>query len=94
MRISIALIALLVSVVVGTTPVEAQRSRWIGASNGYLPPNAFQGGHEANGTPLYVCRAHYNGGVHIGKFRADWRGCNIPWGGREITVNSYQVLTW
>jgi len=77
----------------GVVAAEAQQRRgWVSASNGYLPQNAVQGGHEASGQALYVCRAQYNGGVHIGKFRADWRGCNIPFAGREITVNNYEVM--
>ena len=94
MRLPIVLTVLVVSIAAGAAPAEAQRGRWVSGSNGYLPPNAFQGGHEADGKPLFVCRAQYNGGLHIGKIRADWRDCNIPWGGREILVRSYQVLTW
>jgi hypothetical protein len=90
MRPGIAATAALI--LAGTISAHAQSDRWISGSNGYLPPDAVQGGHEANGTPLYVCRARHLGGVHIGKFRADWRGCNIPYGGRELTLNSYQVL--
>lgn len=76
----------------GAAAAQAQQRGWIDASNGYLPPNAIQGGHEGNGQPLYICRAQHGGGLHIGKFRADWQGCNIPFGGRELTVNRYQIM--
>jgi hypothetical protein len=90
MKVGVLLTA--IALVSGVAAAEAQQRGWVDASNGYLPPNAVQGGHEGNGQPLYICRASYGGGVHIGKFRADWRGCNIPFGGKEITLDRYQVM--
>jgi hypothetical protein len=77
-----------------TTASAAQlpRSSWVNASNGTIPDGAWMGGREQGGEPLYICRAAYQGGVHPGKVRPGLRGCNIGWGGAEITVNSYQVL--
>jgi hypothetical protein len=37
-----------------------------------------------------VCRIAYNGGVHTGKTVGT--GCNIGWGGKEISRNAYDVL--
>jgi len=62
--------------------------RW-GSAGSY--DNSWAAGHEANGTPLYVCRANYNGGVHPGKVVAG--NCNIGWGGNEIVLHSFEVLT-
>ena len=36
---------------------------WTAAAGGDVPAGAVVGGFEANGTPLYVCRASYSGGV-------------------------------
>ena len=66
--------------------------RWVPASGGNVPDGALPGGKEANGERLYLCRASYNGGVHPGKVRAAFGGCNIGWGGGEHVVSSYEVL--
>ena len=66
---------------------------WRPAAGGEIPGGAFAGGFEANGQVLYFCRAEWQGGVHPGKIRAGFRGCNIPYGGQEITVGRYEVLT-
>lgn len=66
---------------------------WANASNGNIPNNAIQAGAEANGQPLYVCRAWYSGGIHPGKVRPGFRGCNIGYGGSEIEIQTYDVLT-
>lgn len=68
------------------------RLRWLPAAGGQVFQGAMVGGREANGQVLYVCRAFFNGGTHIGKVRAGFRGCNIGWGGREHTVPAYQLL--
>ncbi len=46
--------------------------------------------------PLYACRGSYEGGVHLGRVRADFQGCHIGYGGREVEVTPYEVLaaTW
>ena len=63
--------------------------RWVSHKYG-MPSGAIRGG-EAEGYPLFVCRAKYNGGVHPGKL---YKGaCNIGWGGEEIVVPRYEVLT-
>lgn len=59
---------------------------------GPIPGNAIAMGVEGDGRALYVCRAPYKGGWHPGKIRAGFNGCNIGYGGREITVGTYDVL--
>ena len=65
---------------------------WERATNGNVPENALIAGREADGQVLFLCRAKYRGGVHPGKVRAEFRGCNIPWGGKEISIPEYEVL--
>ncbi|MBI1383973.1 MAG: DUF3421 domain-containing protein [Rhizobiales bacterium] len=65
---------------------------WWPTAGGHVPRHAVQGGNEQDGEPLYVCRAFFNGGIHAGKVRAQFGGCNIGWGGREHTVRDYEVL--
>jgi hypothetical protein len=47
------------------------------------------GGQEP-GRTLPICRIAYQGGVHPGKVVAG--KCNIGWGGKEITLGSFEVL--
>ena len=61
---------------------------------GEVPNNAVFAGWEANGTAIAICRAAHNGGIHPGKIRAGFAGCNIPYGGREITIPQYEVLVF
>ncbi len=62
---------------------------WVAGSNGSFPKDAVAGGSEPNRT-LYVCRAAHEGGVHPGKLVE--KNCNISYGGKEITKNTYEVL--
>ncbi len=68
--------------------------RWqkMESENGDIPSNAMIAGHEKDGTPLYVARAVYGGGLHPGKVRPGFKGANIPYGGKEITISQYEVL--
>jgi hypothetical protein len=69
--------------------------KWIKTDGSKIPNNAIVAGYEASpyNQNLYVCRANYKGGLHIGKTRKKFNGCNIGFGGREITVKYYEVLT-
>ncbi len=55
-----------------------------------IPSNALVGGQEP-GRSLYVCHAPHNGGVHPGKVVAG--NCNIGWGGKEVVLPNFEVLT-
>jgi hypothetical protein len=65
---------------------------WVPASGGAVPEGAVAWGHEANGEALFVCRAALNGGLHPGKVRGEFGAANIPFGGKEVKVFSYEVL--
>lgn len=69
--------------------VSHQPMSWIASRFGYLPNNAYPGGHE-QGNTLYICQAQYHHGIHPGKIID--RNCHIAWGGREISVPYYNVL--
>ena len=73
-------------------PGVAHDASWVRAQNGSIPRGAIAYGAEANGEPLFLCRARHLGGVHIGKIRGEFGACNIPYGGREVKVHSYEVL--
>jgi len=63
--------------------------RWVAVQNGRIPSNAVEGGQD-KGQAIYICRAQYQDGIHIGKVVN--RRCNVGWGGREAVLNDFQVL--
>jgi hypothetical protein len=65
---------------------------WVAAANGQVPAGAVEGGNEPDGTPIYVARAPMGGGMHVGKLREVFGGCNISFAGEEICAKEYQVL--
>jgi len=62
---------------------------WVAVREGRIPSHAMQGGQD-KGVPIYICRASYENGTHVGKVVN--RRCNIGWGGREVVLNDYAVL--
>lgn len=58
-----------------------------------LPSNAIQGGFEADGRPLFIARANYEGSLIVGKAATHLGGCLIPYGGQEVYAETYEVLT-
>ena len=73
--------------------VVGGKARWRKAAwPGDIPNGSVALGNEANGAALYVCRAPFNGGLHPGKIRTEFKGCNIGYGGQERTVFPYEVL--
>jgi Protein of unknown function (DUF3421). len=65
---------------------------WTMASFGEVPYGAVPAGEEAGGALIFACRAWHNNGLYPGKLRHEFRGCNIAYGGAEITVSHYEVL--
>lgn len=70
--------------------VSHRQLHWVGSSLGFIPERAIVGGEEY-GRVLYICQAYYAGGQHAGKVVGG--NCNIPYGGREIALTYFNVLT-
>ena len=66
--------------------------QWVEASKGTIPLGAITAGYEADGTPLYIARAHHSSGLHIGKLKPISKGANIPVEGVEVSTKFYEVL--
>ncbi|WP_176461752.1 DM9 repeat-containing protein [Anaeromicrobium sediminis] len=66
--------------------------QWVAASKGSIPLGAITAGYEADGTPLYVARAHHSKGLHIGKIKPVSNGATIPIEGVEVLTSFYEVL--
>lgn len=85
------LIAIALSVA-ATSASAADPNDWVAAQDGQVPRGAVLGGSA--GTPpanLYICRARYGNGVHPGKIVG--KHCNIGWGGKEVLLSRYEVMT-
>jgi hypothetical protein len=63
---------------------------WVRGNGGAIPVNAVIGGQEP-GRNLPVCHGSYQNGVHPGKVVAG--KCNIGWGGHEIQLTNFEILT-
>jgi len=60
-----------------------------------IPANAVQTGNEADGKPLYSARADINGTKQVGKAGRHFNptaGCSIGYGGKENTIQPFEVL--
>ncbi|KAG6832505.1 hypothetical protein H0H87_001430 [Tephrocybe sp. NHM501043] len=53
-----------------------------------------EGGHEHDGTPLYIIRAVYGRGYYPGKASATLDGAYIPIDGTEKNIKEYEVLCY
>lgn len=76
----------------GPRPHRPAYLDWVNQAGGRIDRGAARAGREANGEPLYVCAASFNGGVHPGKLRRGFGGCVVGYGGREYTVGQYSTL--
>ncbi|CAG9764549.1 unnamed protein product [Ceutorhynchus assimilis] len=69
-----------------------QRFDWVPSSGGHVPPGAVEGGRTSDGETLYVGRVHHEGSLTVGKVHPSHGACYIPFGGREIGNDSYEIL--
>ncbi|KAG5637226.1 hypothetical protein H0H81_005348 [Sphagnurus paluster] len=75
-----------------------QALRWVptrGKLNvGSLGHNPVEGGHEDNGTPLFIARAQKDGVWYPGKASATLDGAYVPLRGEEKNFKDYEVLCY
>ncbi|GBE83024.1 carbohydrate-binding module family 12 protein [Sparassis latifolia] len=77
---------------------EQRALRWVDF-RGRLHPEQLnarpvEGGREANGTPLFIAKAHYHNAVVPGKASEKLKGAFIPFANSEVTVEEYRVLCY
>jgi hypothetical protein len=68
----------------------------ISTGNGIVPQDAIRAGTDADGTPLYLCSAYFNGSTQLGKLRSSFGGCDFSYGGLEYNEPNYfaVVASW
>ncbi|XP_070500324.1 phospholipid-transporting ATPase ABCA3-like isoform X2 [Chironomus tepperi] len=67
-------------------------TKWVPSSHGSHHPNAVVGGHAANGEKLYIGRARWQDCLTCGKIQPSKKLLYIPYGGREIPIENYEIL--
>src|SRR5688572_2770705 len=72
------------------TELLVHDGRWIPAVGGAVPDGAVAHGRQPDGGPQYICRAIFEGGVHLGKVSSEAPGCVIVMGDRAVVRRSYQ----
>lgn len=60
--------------------------------NSTLVPSPLYAGNDADGTPIYLGRAHYNGDVVPAKVRGLNECAYISFNGEEICVSEWEVI--
>ena len=65
---------------------------WVKTTGSKIPEGALRAGYEENGTPLFIARAKVEGILTSGKCGVHLPGAHIPFGGKEVIVNEYEVL--
>ncbi|XP_062544073.1 natterin-3-like [Armigeres subalbatus] len=65
---------------------------WVPAKFGIVPRNAVLGGQTSTGEKLYIGRAHWMGSLTPGKVHPSHQTLYIPFDGKEISIQNYEVL--
>lgn len=65
---------------------------WKQFSSGQCPDEAVRGGTEKNGNVVFVTRATIGEELTPGKMVREAGGAFIPWGGKENSVFTYELL--
>jgi hypothetical protein len=79
------------SVLRWTAPPFAPASEFVEIVGTALPSRAKPVGHEADGTPLYLGRAFYQGSMQPGNYRQGWGKISISFGGQELWAGGAAV---
>ncbi|GJQ66922.1 hypothetical protein Trydic_g7941 [Trypoxylus dichotomus] len=66
--------------------------KWQHCNGVHIPPNAVPGGRTSTGETLYIGRANHGGSLCVGKVHPSHRCLYLPFGGREISVKSFEIL--
>ena len=85
-----ALTLLMVALVL--TAVSASGQDWVRSSLDDSAAQGFIASTEADGSPVYIIRAPFGGGLAVGKYSPRLRGAYIPWGGMENRVSSFELF--
>lgn len=66
--------------------------KWVAASDGDIPENAFASGRTSMGDVLYTARVKHKGLILYGKLHRRYYMAYVPYKGEEISKSNYEVL--
>jgi hypothetical protein len=72
--------------------ISAFGQEWVSATAFEDPSRGFVASQEADGSPVYIIRAPFEGGLTPGKFSPRNREAYVPWGGKENLVLSFELF--
>ncbi|KAF5400719.1 Natterin-4 [Paragonimus heterotremus] len=67
---------------------------WKSAVNGEVPKCAIIAGFSEDGSPLHIARILFQNECLVGKVHLGHPTAYFPYGGAEISQESYEVLVW
>lgn len=68
--------------------------QWIRCQGNSIPPQAVPAGETSDGEKLFVGRALHEGTMILGKVHPSHGAIYIPYGGKEISYDSYEILCY
>ena len=74
-----------------SAPRYKRGGKWVRTSGDDIPERAVVAGESSDGGPLYVGRAHHEGGLYPGKVNPDHNCCYVAYGGEELSMEEYDV---
>jgi Protein of unknown function (DUF3421) len=85
---------------ISVQPFEVLTAAWQGGTGGSVPPGALVAGQRPAASiatrfdlaPLYPCHAAYQDSIQVGEIAAGDPGCRFGYGGRQVTMRTYEVL--
>ena len=75
-----------------THPNQKEKLKWVPTTGGSLPTGALRAGGGYGNDGLYIARAPLNGGICCGKFEPSHGCAYLPWGDKEHSATSCEVL--
>ncbi|KAI8117163.1 hypothetical protein FF38_07814 [Lucilia cuprina] len=66
--------------------------KWVAATNGDIPENAFATGHTIMGDVLYTARAKHENMILYGKLHQRYNSAYVPFKDLEICTSTYEIL--
>jgi hypothetical protein len=67
--------------------------KWKKEKNGKIPKGAFPGGRTASGETLFIGRGDHSRSLTVGKVHSTHGCLYIGYGGKEVALKDYEVLT-
>lgn len=83
---------LLATTTAALASAQDTRVHWMAAEKGSIPADAIPLGREGDGRDQFVCRGGIRGSTQLGKIAKGYRGCNVSYQGRGISLSAYEVM--